>query len=168
MKRLIERKDGIWKLRGIEWEQLVPDQTITKEMYQTIYGALCKLKDYEDTGLTPEDVERVNNLQESQAGKLLAKLNKMERELKKEREKHSWIPAENEMPVDDNYVLLSISNASLPLIGRYEQYEDGSGNWYLGDCDEEDTCLANDLYVNAWMPLPERYEEESDRNDGTE
>lgn len=46
---------------------------------------------------------------------------------------------------------------SLPIVGRYEQQEDGSGNWYIGDCDEEDTCLANDLYVNAWQELPKQY-----------
>lgn len=153
MKRLTGRKDGIWKLKGIEWEQLVPGQTITKEMYQTIYGALCKLKDYEDTGLSPEDVRRVNDFEQSQTGILLKRLNE-------ERKTHSWIPAENKIPVNNDYVLLSFSNRSLPLIGRYEQYKDGSGNWYLGDCDEEDTCLANDLFVNAWMPLPKRYEED--------
>ena len=85
-----------------------------------------------------------------------------------ELDANPWNPVEESVPTDERYVLLSFENFTLPLIGRYEQYEDGSGNWYLGDCDEEDTCLANDLYVNAWMPLPERYEEESDRNDGTE
>lgn len=71
-----------------------------------------------------------------------------------------WIPVDERLPENSDYVLLSFANCSDPLIGRYEQQEDGSGNWYLGDCDEEDTCLANDLFVNAWMPLPVRYEEE--------
>lgn len=38
-----------------------------------------------------------------------------------------------------------------------EMNEDGSGAFYLGDCDEEDTCISRDLYVNAWMPLPGPY-----------
>lgn len=73
-----------------------------------------------------------------------------------------WIPAEEELPSDDRHVLMSFSNFSQPMIGRYEQQEDGSGsgNWYIGDCDEEDTCLANDLFVNAWMELPKAYEED--------
>lgn len=73
----------------------------------------------------------------------------------------AWIPADEELPSDDRYVLLSFSNFSLPMVGRYEQQEDGSGNWYIGDCDEEDTCLANDLYVNAWQELPKQYREEA-------
>lgn len=120
--------------------------------------ALRKLKEYEDTGLSPEDVIRVNDFEQSQAGKLLKKLNKVEKNLLEELRKHEWIPAEHEVPVDNEYVLLSFDNFSGLLIGRYEQYEDGSGNWYLGDCDEEDTCLANDLFVSAWMPLPDPYD----------
>lgn len=71
-----------------------------------------------------------------------------------------WIPAEEELPSDDRFVLMSFSNFTLPMIGRYEQQEDGGGNWYIGDCDEGDTCLANVLFVNAWMELPKAYEED--------
>lgn len=69
-----------------------------------------------------------------------------------------WIPAD-EPPKDNNYVLLSFENFYPPLVGRYGKFGDGGGVYYIGDCDEEDTCLANDLYVNAWMPLPEPYRE---------
>ena len=45
--------------------------------------------------------------------------------------------------------------------------EDGNGAFYIGDCDEQDTCIANDLYVNAWRPLPDPYyPERSDNHDG--
>lgn len=71
-----------------------------------------------------------------------------------------WIPVEEHLPDDDRYVLMSFANFTVPMIGRYQRDKDDGGNWYLGDCDEEDTCLANDLFVNAWMPLPVRYEEE--------
>ena len=64
------------------------------------------------------------------------------------------------LPEDDRYILLSFENFSLPLVGRYEENEKG-GAFYLGDCDEEDTCISNDLYVNAWMYLPERYKGDS-------
>ena len=69
-----------------------------------------------------------------------------------------WVPVEERLPEDDKYILLSFSNFSLPIVGRYERDEDGSGAFYLGDCDEQDTCIANDLYVNAWQPIPEPYE----------
>lgn len=115
----------------------------------TISDLIKRLTEYEDTGLSPEDVVKVNNFVESQVGILM-------KELAKERKKHSWIPAD-EPPEDDGFVLLSFENFTIPMVGRYEQREDGSGNWYIGDCDEEDTCLANELFVNAWMPLPEPY-----------
>lgn len=72
----------------------------------------------------------------------------------------NWIPVEERLPEDDRYILLSFENFSLPLVGRYEENEKG-GAFYLGDCDEEGTCISNDLYVNAWTYLPERYRGDS-------
>ena len=71
-----------------------------------------------------------------------------------------WIPAD-EPPRNNNYILLSFENFSLPMVGRYEDSEDGAA-YYLGDCDEADTCIANELFVNAWMPLPEPYRPEKE------
>lgn len=71
-----------------------------------------------------------------------------------------WIPVEYEIPPTSDYVLLSFANFSQPMPGRYECDKDGSGAWYVGDCDEEDTCVANNLFVNAWQPLPKPYREE--------
>ena len=68
-----------------------------------------------------------------------------------------WTPIEVDVPVDDRYVLLSFSNYSLPAIGRYEEDEDGGGNFYLRDSDEP--ALKRGLFVNAWMPLPDCYED---------
>lgn len=73
-----------------------------------------------------------------------------------ELDNNGWIPVEERLPEDDKYILLSFKNFSLPLIGSYQREDDG-GAFYLGDCDREDTCVANGLFVNAWMPLPEPY-----------
>ena len=67
-----------------------------------------------------------------------------------------WIPIGDRMPENDNYILLSFSNFSMPIIGRYKEDSEG-GAFYLGDCDEKDTCVSQDLYVNAWRPLPKPY-----------
>ena len=67
-----------------------------------------------------------------------------------------WIPVEERLPEDDHYILLSFTNFNLPMVGRYETDQEG-GAFYLGDCDEEDTCISQDLFVNAWRPLPEPY-----------
>lgn len=40
---------GTWGVHGEEF----------RNMSQTVYGAMCKLLDYEETGLSPDDVERI-------------------------------------------------------------------------------------------------------------
>ena len=67
---------------------------------------------------------------------------------------------EERLPEEDEYVLMSFENFTLPAIGRYEINDKGDGAWYLGDCDEEDTCISEGLFVNAWIPLPKAYRAE--------
>lgn len=73
--------------------------------------------------------------------------------------KDGWIPVDERLPENDGYILLSFENFSIPIVGRYEADKDGGGSFYPGDCDEEDTCIGMDLFVNAWMPLPKPYKE---------
>ena len=57
MSRLTQKDDqGNWCLRGVKWEQLHIGQEITQEVSEKLYGALWKLMEYEDTGLTPEQI----------------------------------------------------------------------------------------------------------------
>ena len=74
-------------------------------------------------------------------------------EVEKEQN-NGWIPLEEDLPEPSRYVLLSFSNFSMPQVGRYEEDEQG-GAFYLGD--EEESCVSQLLFVNAWMPLPEPY-----------
>lgn len=101
-----------------------------------------RLAAYEDTDLTPQEIYSLKT------GTILKAL------------RTEWIPVEERLPEDDNYILLSFENFSLPLVGRYEAGSDGGGAFYLGDCDEGDICLSENLFVNAWMPLPEPYRKE--------
>lgn len=78
----------------------------------------------------------------------------------KNKKNDGWIPVEERLPEDNKYILLSFSNFELQIVGRYDKDEEGNGAFYIGDCDEQDTCIANDLYVNAWRPLPAPYREE--------
>lgn len=55
--------NGEWGLTGITEEEL-------KSVGSRIYAALCKLKDYEDTGLEPEDIAMVLKLQDETVTKL--------------------------------------------------------------------------------------------------
>lgn len=96
-----------------------------------------RLAAYEDTGLDPQEIYSLK------AGTILKAMG------------CKWIPVEEQLPKDDNYILLSFSNFSIPLIGRCELDGDGGSTFYEGDDDEPLT--KHDLYVNAWMPLPEPY-----------
>ena len=147
MMRLTEKDElGNWCLKGVRWEQLREGQVITKEVSERLYGALCKLKDYEDTGCIPDGIaDLVENY--AKAMTLLAG----------QIEEHSWIPVEERLPEEDEYVLMSFENFTLPIIGRYEKDNDGGGAWYAGDDDGCDTCSSQDLFVNAWLPLPKPY-----------
>lgn len=63
-----------------------------------------------------------------------------------------WIDVDFELPPAGEYILLSFANFSVPMIGRYEEDGDDGGNFYCGD--EDVPLIKQDLFVNAWMPLP--------------
>ena len=69
---------------------------------------------------------------------------------------NGWIPCTERYPDTDKYILISFSNFSVPCVGRYEEDEEG-GAFYLGD--ELETCVSQDLFVNAWAYLPQCYSE---------
>ena len=89
----------------------------------------------------------------------LAKAVEIVQEVAEEYE-DGWIPIDEKLPPDDNFILLSFSNFSVPIVGRYEEDEDGGGNFFAGD--EDEPLISQDLFVNAWMPLPKPYEEDND------
>lgn len=70
---------------------------------------------------------------------------------------NGWIPVDERLPGTNDYILLSFSNFTIPVVGRYETEKDGSGAFYIGD--ELETCLSQDLFVNAWQQLPEPHKE---------
>ena len=97
---------------------------------------VAALAAYEDTGLTPQEIYGMKS------GTILKAIG------------NQWILVEERLPENNDYVLMSFENFSMPLIGRYEKNEEG-GAFYVGD--DEESCISKDLFVNAWMPLPEPY-----------
>lgn len=72
MARLTEQDEqGNWCAKGLPWKDTYVGQIITKNTQEKIYGALCKLKDYEESGLDPEEAYR---LKERDAAKKPEKL----------------------------------------------------------------------------------------------
>lgn len=73
-----------------------------------------------------------------------------------------WVPIAERLPevkkdphdkiAYSDYILISFANCPLPSIGRYEQYEDGSGAFFDGD--EPEPLSKHGFIVNGWMALP--------------
>nr|DAI88018.1 MAG TPA: Protein of unknown function (DUF551) [Caudoviricetes sp.] len=134
MKRLTQKDEqGNWCLKGVSWEQLHEGQVITKPLRERLYGALWKLMEYEDTGLTPEEIERL-------------------------KEQNRWIPVEERLPEEDTIVLLTVSGL-YSCITFSDAIELGNlcsdGEWFIEGYPDWD-----DPNVTAWMPLPEQYQKE--------
>lgn len=158
---LIEKNDnGSWKLKGVEWKQIKPGAVITDQVWEKLYGALLKLKDYEKTGLSLDQVSELQNETQEQARQMLERVARLSDEIErmKGEERQQWIPVTEKLPEPETYILVSFDNFTLPDIATYRVDDDGSGAFYQGD--EDYTYLSVGFYVNAWMPLPEPYRSE--------
>ena len=65
-----------------------------------------------------------------------------------------WIPVEIMYPETEEYILISFENFSIPIVGRYED-DDNGGAFYAGD--EDETLVSQGMFVNAWRPIPKPY-----------
>lgn len=82
MVRLTEKsKTGLWHLRGVSWEQLRTGHKITKTVNEKIYGALCKLKDYEDSGMNPDQAAEEMSCKRKRNLQIAKKCGKVQRRL---------------------------------------------------------------------------------------
>lgn len=58
MNRLTEQDEqGNWGVKELPWKDLYEGNTITEKIREKLYGCLAKLKEYENTGLSPQQVE---------------------------------------------------------------------------------------------------------------
>ena len=131
MGRLTEiDKYGNWGLKRIQWENLLIGVPITRETYEALYGALCKLRDYEDTGLSPADVE----------------------ELRRQQRRYNWIPVEERLPEEDERVMISTKNGVVKEGTYTERYGYTMRKGFFTE-----NCFEDLQGVTAWQPLPEPY-----------
>ena len=137
MERLTEKDVcGNWRLKGLPWKNLYEGTPITRETYEVLYGALCKLLAYEETGLTPEEIEMrtyctMGTPCEFQSSKI---------------RKDGWIPVEERMPEDGTYLCTFTGD----LVGQEEPF--------TGMCGIENGIWDEPDCVIAWQPLPEMQE----------
>ncbi|MEG0108765.1 MAG: DUF551 domain-containing protein [Lachnospiraceae bacterium] len=131
MKRLTKLDgNGNWYIEGVG----------LGECNVKLYDALCKLKNYEDTGLSPEEINDLNTFDGSQAIMATARL-------QREQRKHRWIPVSERLPEDGENVLASERDGEVQIA-----YRDYCG-WHLSF-----NGFLYRISPNAWMPLPEPYE----------
>lgn len=135
-------EQGNWCLKGLAWKQLRVGQVITPEVSEKLYGALWKLMEYEDTGLSPEEVEHLNTFDGSQA------IQAMEL-LQEERRKHQWISVEERLPDTEELVLVQIRhNYCTDDWWAIKESAYVTNHWY---------GIGNLCEVVAWRPRPEPY-----------
>ena len=137
MVRLTEKDVcGHWRLKGLPWKNLYTGTPITRETYEVLYGALCKLLVYEETGLTPEEIEMRTSCTMGTPCEFQSS----------EIRKDGWIPVEERMPEDGTYLCTFTGD----LVGQEEPF--------TGMCGIENGIWDEPDCVIAWQPLPEPYE----------
>ena len=155
---------GLCKINCGDCEANIPI-VYQEKAYELAIFALKEIQQYREIGTVEECrtlASIVNKVERNELAKIIdewlgySKIGTVEE--CRAYKRNGWIPVKERLPETDDYILLSFSNFSLPQIGRYEEDEEG-GAFYIGD--EAETCISQDLYVNAWMPLPEPYREES-------
>ena len=67
----------------------------------------------------------------------------------------NWIPVDEHYPTKEGDYLVSFSNHEEVIIAHWESDEEG-GAFCLYD--DSESYASHALFVNAWMPLPKRYE----------
>lgn len=137
MERLTEKDEqGNWCLKGVPWKCLYLGEVITATVFDKIYEALCKLMEYEDTGLTPEEIEQLKDK---------ATISKMENV--------DWIPVEERLPEKGEIVLVTIEcDCGKTLFTNGVMFGFYKKGWFVSDDIE-----LKKLKVTAWQPLPEPY-----------
>lgn len=103
--------------------------------------------------------EKILNEAADTIEELSAKIHAANMELSTAYYHGGWIPLDERLPDPDEHVLLSFENCSEPIIGRYTVDDDDGGTFRIGD--EDKSFIEYDLFVNAWMPLPESMRDET-------
>lgn len=157
MNRLTEKNDNkIYTLKEMEWNPpLLVRSGCT--IFDVLYRAIQKLGAYEDTGLMPDEIGKLNAETQEEARKMLEKVAKLSEEIEKAQEKTRWIPVTERLPESGSMALVSLEGISIPDIAE------------CGGTSQEgikfrpvDNDFAYAKGIVAWMPLPEPYREKEE------
>ena len=158
MNRLTEKNDNkIYTLKEMEWNPpLLVRSGCT--IFDVLYRAIQKLGAYEDTGLMPDEIGKLNAETQEEARKMLEKVAKLSEKIEKAQERTRWIPVTERLPEPDSLVLVTLDRVSIPDVAEY------SATWQddmkFRPADDDYDVYAREIV--AWMPLPEPYTEEKE------
>ena len=157
MNRLTEKNDNkIYTLKEMEWN---PPRLVRSgcTIFDVLYRAIQKLGAYEDTGLMPDEIGKLNAETQEEARKMLEKVAKLSEKIEKAQERTRWIPVTERLPESGSMVLVSLEGISIPDIAE------------CGGTSQEgikfrpvDNDFAYAKGIVAWMPLPEPYREKEE------
>ena len=150
MNRLTEKNDNkIYTLKEMEWNPpLLVRSGCT--IFDVLYRAIQKLGAYEDTGLMPDEIGKLNAETQEEARKMLEKVAELSEEIEKAQEKTRWIPMNDSFPTKAGDYMICTRDNYLRYRKIKLSYFDPKYAW--GDVENYETVIA-------WMPLPEPYEE---------
>lgn len=150
MNRLTEKNDNkIYTLKEMEWNPpLLVRSGCT--IFDVLYRAIQKLGAYEDTGLMPDEISKLNAETQEEARKMLEKVAELSEEIEKAQEKTRWIPMNDSFPTKAGDYMICTRDNYLRYRKIKLSYFDPKYAW--GDVENYETVIA-------WMPLPEPYEE---------
>lgn len=163
MVRLTElREDGRWGVKGMDWMDIHEGARIKGKVMEILYGCLCELKAYEDTGYSPgevqqmgEELNELNHCGQDQTKNLLEKLMWM-------RQENRWVPVQENNPRTSGDYLVTM------IIPGYNQDQPVT-NWLRWDNRDKVWTETNGdpitETVTAWKPIPEAYYEEDEGSD---
>lgn len=110
-----------------------------------VYIDMNLLREYEDTGLTPDEIREMQELLSRENGKETTRFS---------RDNDSWIPVEERLPEDEAMMLVTCqTKAGRRSVNRA---------WYGAGCWHGTGSMSG---VTAWMPLPDPYSPERSSNE---
>ena len=131
MMRLTQKDEkGNWCLNGVSWDELNSGK-ISVKAREILYGALCKLKDYEDTGLNPDGVNDFLNRRE-------------------------WIPCSERLPPQPKEINLFEIKCLKPYLVSVPHSDYPYKAFWNGKCFTDGFM---EFEANAWMQLPKPYKQ---------
>lgn len=104
------------------------------------------------------ELERQSQYKAGLPGSALDIVNTLLDDLEQNEKENGWILVSEGLPDPDKYIAISLDNCDVPAIGRYTVDDEGGGAFKVGDQDE--SFLELNLFVNAWMPLPNPMKED--------